>query len=37
MPGFDVMNGLTGFDPIVFIIGLGIIWLIGRAFTKRDK
>ncbi|HLP23948.1 MAG TPA: hypothetical protein VK139_07925 [Microbacteriaceae bacterium] len=37
MPSYDVMNGLASADPIVFLIGLGLVMLFGWLVSRKDK
>ena len=37
MDDYDIWNGLATFDPIVFVIGLGILMLVGWFIGRNDK
>lgn len=35
MPGYDVMNGLALAGPLTFLIGIGLIYLIGTWINRE--
>lgn len=37
MPGYDVLNGLAGATPVIYLLGVSIVLLVGALIGRRKR